>query len=142
MPVEQKIFSNNNRKIRIAFAVSILVITPLGFLTKAYQGPLAYWVNNSLGGLLYVTFWCLVWGLVNPQWSERNIAIAVLVVTSLLEFAQLWHPPVLNWLRSFYLGQVVLGTTFVWSDFFYYVVGAGLGWWWLKQIKTKIPVSA
>jgi len=133
--------SNSLLKIRFALGLSVLVITPIGFLTKAYQGPLAHWVNDSLGGLLYVTFWCLIAAFINLQWSEKSIAVAVLLITSLLEFAQLWHPPFLTWLRSFYLGKVVLGTTFVWSDFIYYVLGAWLGWWWLKKIKTKIPVS-
>ena len=129
------------KKIRLMLALSVLVITPLGFLTKAYHGPLAHWVNNSLGGLFYVTFWCLVAAFVKPQWSEKSIALIVFLITGILETLQLWHPPFLEWLRSFYLGKVLLGTTFVFSDFFYYLLGAWLGWWWIKKIKTRVAIS-
>lgn len=133
---------NPQSKIRLALALSILLITPVGFLTKAYHGPLDHWVNDSLGGLLYVTFWSLVAAFMNPRWPEKQIAIIVFLVTSALEILQLWHPPFLEFIRSFYLGRVLIGTTFVWSDFFYYFLGAWLGWWWIKKIKAKIVFSS
>ncbi|WP_457566504.1 ribosomal maturation YjgA family protein [Caldithrix abyssi] len=122
-------------KFRIFVGISILIITPLGFLTKAYHGIGADWVNNSLGGVLYVVFWCLVVAFFKPQWKEKFIAIGVFTVTSLLEAAQLWHPPVLEWLRSFYLGKVLLGTTFALSDFPHYAAGALLGALWIKRLR-------
>ncbi len=119
--------------------LSILIITPIGFLTKAYHGPyLTDWVNNSLGGLLYVTFWCLVAAFLNPKWPEVKIALIVLLVTSVLETAQLWHPPFLQYLRSFYLGKVLLGTTFTWSDFPHYAAGALIGYFWIKRIQKQL----
>ncbi len=111
----------------------ILIITPLGFLSKAYQGPAASWVNNSLSGALYVIFWCWVAAFFLPNARARNIAAGVFAATSLLEVAQLWHPPFLEYLRSFYLGKVILGTTFAWSDFFYYALGAGFAYLSLRR---------
>ncbi|MDW7679736.1 MAG: DUF2809 domain-containing protein, partial [bacterium] len=40
--------------------LSILIIVPVGFATKFYRGPAAGWVNNSLGGVFYEIFWCLL----------------------------------------------------------------------------------
>ncbi len=114
---------------------SLIIITPMGFLTKAYHGFGAHWVNDSLSGLLYVVFWCLVVYLLFPKYSVKNIAIGVFVVTSVLEIAQLWHPVFLEYLRSFYLGRVLLGTTFAWSDFPHYAAGALIGYVWIKQIR-------
>ncbi len=122
---------------RIILILWILVITPIGFLTKAYHGPAAHWVNDSLSGALYVIFWCWVVAFFAPGVHARNIAFWVFGTTSLLEVAQLWHPPFLQYLRSFYLGKVILGTTFAWSDFFYYAIGAGVAYWSLRRLSAR-----
>jgi hypothetical protein len=51
-----------------------------------------------------------------PGWSAARIAWVVLAATCCLEFLQLWHPPLLETLRSHFLGATILGTTFEWSD--------------------------
>ncbi|GFE69657.1 DUF2809 domain-containing protein [Chroococcus sp. FPU101] len=62
------------------------------------------------------------------------IPIGVFIVTSLLEFLQLWHFFLLQLLRSYTLGRLLLGTTFSEWDFLYYALGCLIGWWWLRQI--------
>jgi hypothetical protein len=110
-------------------------LVPLGLYSKFYGGPWADWVNNSLGGVFYVLFWCLVVFWCLPQVRPPWIALPVLSVTCLLEGLQLWHPPFLEWLRSYWMGQILLGTTFSWSDFPYYFIGAGLGWLWIQSLR-------
>lgn len=117
--------------------LSILIITPIGFASKFYCGPAAAWVNDSLGGTFYVIFWCLVAFLFFPKSQPGKIAATVLITTGLLEFLQLWHPPILEWIRSYFIGATILGTSFVWSDFPYYFLGSGLGWLWLRWLAAK-----
>jgi hypothetical protein len=112
----------------------LLVIVPLGFYTKFYTGPAATWVKNSLGGVLYVIFWCLVVFLLAPDARPWVIALAVLIVTCALEVAQLWHPPALEWARSGFVGRTLLGTHFTWSDFPHYALGCGIGWLWMRWL--------
>lgn len=119
---------------RLWTILSILVIVPIGFYSKFYSGPAQDWVRNSLGGVFYVIFWCLLVFLFFRRLRTGSIAIFVLLATCLLEFLQLWHPPLLQSLRSTFIGQTILGTTFSWSDFPYYFIGAGLGWLWLKVL--------
>ena len=116
---------------------SLIIITPVGFLSKAYHGFGAHWVNDSFSGLLYVVFWCFVFYFLFPRYSIKNIAIWVFAITSILEVAQLWHPAFLEYLRSFYLGRVLLGTTFVWSDFVYYALGALLAYLWMQRVTKR-----
>lgn len=123
-------------KRRTWILLSILIITLIGFYTKFYTGPASLWVNNSLGGALYVTFWCLVLFLFLQTTRPWIICTCVLAVTCALEFLQLWHPPFLTWLRSSFIGQTLLGTTFMWSDFLYYFLGCGFGWLWLSRLKV------
>jgi len=115
--------------------ISTLIIVPLGLYSKFYSGQAANWVNNSLGGVLYVIFWCLFAFLFLSNTKPWKIAAAVFAVTCFLEFLQLWHPPLLELLRSNFIGRTILGTTFTWSDFPYYFVGGGIGWLWMKYLQ-------
>lgn len=123
--------------------VSLLIVVPLGFGLKYYPGPLREWVNNSLGGTAYVIFWCLALFALWPRRSAINpIVISVLVVTGALEALQLVDHPLLNRIRATFLGRTLIGTTFVWSDYIYYVIGAVLGRLWLAglcRFERKAP---
>ena len=112
---------------RLAYALALMVITPVGFATKFYDGPLAIWVNQSLSGVLYVAFWILLVMVGVPRLRPVVVALGVFLITALLEVAQLWQPPWLEVIRGHFLGRTLLGTTFVLSDFLYYAFGALLG---------------
>ena len=114
--------------------LSIALIVPVGFYSKSYRGPAAHWVNDSLGGVFYVIFWCLVAAVLLPRARAGRITVAVLAGTCALEFLQRWHPPFLEHLRSFFIGRTILGSYFDWSDFPYYFAGAALGWLWLRTL--------
>ena len=116
--------------------VSLILIIPTGFYSKFYRGPAAAWVNDSLGGVFYEIFWCLLILLFLPRVKPWIIALCVSVVTCILEFMQLWHPPFLEILRSNFMGRTLLGTTFTWTDFPYYFLGSGIGWFWIKHLQT------
>ncbi len=123
-------------KKRIWTAVSLLVIVPIGFYGKFYSGPANGWVNDSLGGVFYEIFWCLLLFLFFTKGSPKIIAMGVLIITCLLECLQLWHPPFLEAIRSHFIGRTILGTAFVWSDFPYYFLGSWLGYLWISRLKN------
>ena len=115
--------------------LSLCVITPLGFWFKAYNGPGRWWFYYYGGGVAYEIFWCLV---VFFFWPKRKnaarIALCVFVITCALETLQLWHPALLQQIRSTFLGRALLGTTFVWWDFPHYALGSFVGWLWMSCI--------
>ncbi len=115
--------------------ISILIIVPLGIYSKFYSGQAARWVNDSLGGVLYVIFWCLFAFLFLSKVKPWKTAAVVFAITCFLEFLQLLHPTFLEFLRSNFVGRTILGTTFSWSDFPYYLVGCGIGWLWMKYLQ-------
>ena len=122
---------NNRIKKHTPTLLSLVVIVPLGFYTKFYHGPAAEWVNNSLGGVFYETFWCLALFLFFRKMSPLKIALLVFSITCFLEFLQLCHSPILDLIRKNFIGRTILGNSFALSDFFYYIVGSILGWRWL-----------
>lgn len=117
--------------------ISLCLIVPVGFYSKFYTGPAGKWANDSLGGVFYEIFWCLAIFLFLSREKPWRIALAVFVGTCALEFLQLWHPPFLEFLRSHFIGQTLLGTTFAVSDFPYYVLGCGIGWAWMRYLGKK-----
>jgi len=130
----------NLSKINILTIISIVVILPLGFLTKFYSGPAGEWVNNSLGGVFYEIFWCLVVLLFFPKLKSLKIAISVFIITCCLEILQLWHPCFLEVIRSNFIGVTIFGNSFNWFDFPYYFIGSLLGYLWLYKIKKTLTI--
>lgn len=123
---------------QLATLVSLAIVVPLGFGTKFYDGPAAGWVHGELGGFFYELFWCLAALLVWPRTRPVWLAVSVLGMTCALEFLQLWHPPLLEWLRSFFIGRTIIGNTFSWWDFPYYFLGAGAGWFWMRRLTPRL----
>jgi hypothetical protein len=122
---------------RLAAAISLAVVVSLGYYGKIYRGPAHAWVNNSFASIFYEILWCVLAFLVRPRWRPAPIAISVCAATCVLEFLQLWHPPILQWARSYFLGSSLLGTDFDPSDFLYYFVGSALGYLWLRLLRIK-----
>ena len=118
--------------------LSLLVVTPLGFAFKFYSGPGKWWFNDYGAGLLYEIFWILTAFLLFPSRLSANvIPLFVFVLTCILEFLQLWHPPFLETIRSSFVGSALVGTTFVWWDFPHYVVGCLIGWIWIRFLLSR-----
>ena len=108
--------------------IAIALIVPLGFYTKFYSGPAAGWVNHSLGGVLYVIFWSLLFSLILPRAKAWKIVKGVFTVTCLLEFLQLWHPAFLEAVRDTFIGVTLIGNSFSWLDLIHYAAGSLLAW--------------
>jgi len=119
---------------RLLTSISLLIIIPLGFATKFYHGIYANWVNNSLGGVFYEIFWCLVIFLIFTRLSPFKIATIIFIVTSSLEFTQLWKAPFLETIRKNFIGRTLIGSSFTWTDFLYYLIGCILAYFLVNSI--------
>jgi hypothetical protein len=117
--------------------ISLLILTPVGFITKSYNGPAAAWVRDSLGGVCYEMFWCWMAVLFFPNFNPWRTALVVFLATSALEVTQLWHPPSLEAIRHAFIGRALLGTTFSWLDFPHYILGCLIGAEWIWFIRKR-----
>ncbi|MEH2057745.1 MAG: DUF2809 domain-containing protein [Nostoc sp.] len=124
-----------NRNQTIFIILSALIVVPMGFLFKYYNGLANQWFNDYGADVLYEIFWCLfAFGFFRSRAAVIQIPIWVFVITCIIEFLQLWHPPLLEEIRATLIGKLLLGTTFVWWDFPHYLLGCVLGWLWIRQI--------
>jgi hypothetical protein len=129
---------------RLLLFICLLVIIFLGIYTKFYKGFGEEWVRDYSGDILYEICWCLLVFAVIPKHKQKQaialIPVWVFLVTCSLEVLQLWQTPILQTARSSFLGKLLLGTTFVWWDFPHYLLGAWLGWLWLKFIGNRSTI--
>ena len=120
MPVGLKSYISKKKRTLLA----IILIVPLGLYSKFYDGPAYNWVNNSLGGVLYVIFWSLLFSLLAARSKSWKIVSLVFLITCAIEFLQLWHPPFMETIRSTFIGATLFGNSFSWMDMAHYVIGA------------------
>lgn len=126
---------------RVLIFISLLIIIPLGILSKKYTGIAQEWVHDYSGDILYEIFWCLVVFWFIPQakskinLNEIQIALGVFAITCAIEVSQLWFDLVPVAIRSSLIWKLLLGSVFVWCDFPHYALGSFLGWLWMILIK-------
>jgi hypothetical protein len=117
--------------------LSLLIVVAMGFLFKYYPGLGHQWLNNYGAAVFYEIFWCLfAFWFFRSKTAIKQIPIWVFIITCIIEFLQLWHPPLLNQVRATFIGKLLLGTTFAWWDFPHYALGCILGWLWLKKLQN------
>ncbi|WP_009629925.1 DUF2809 domain-containing protein [Synechocystis sp. PCC 7509] len=124
---------NQNKQIKIIF--SLIVVISMGFFFKFYDGFGRQWFNNNGAAVFYEVFWCLFAFLfVKSRKAIIQIPLGVFIITCILEFLQLWHPPELQQIRATLVGRLLIGSTFSWLDFPHYAIGCILGWLWLRRL--------
>ena len=126
---------------RVGVVISLVIIVPVGFYSKFYSGPGAQWANNSLGGILYEIFWCILIFLFLNTGKPWIIASFVFIFTGILEFLQLSHHSLLELVRSSFIGRTLVGNSFTWLDFPYYFLGCVIGWLWISSLQHSCKVS-
>lgn len=94
-----------------------------------YRGPGEYWLRFFVSCSIYEIFWCMVgFYFFNRRRYITKIVISVFFVTCVLEVLQLWNPPLLLEIRRTLIGMAVLGTSFFWTQFPFYIVGCIIAW--------------
>jgi hypothetical protein len=119
----------------------LIVIAGLGFASKFLPFFEGTWVSNQLSGLFYVTELCIIVYLVFPGNSSWIYGLTAFLLTSVLEILQLWDACFLESIRSTFLGQTIIGSSFNWLDFPMYLLGALLGWALLQWVVKNRPMK-
>jgi len=119
----------------IPFTV-LAVLVVAGYWLRFYAPINPDWRDYS-GGVIYVVFWILAYAFLKPTAPALPVSLAVLFITCCLEFLQLWHPAWLEAIRRTLPGRLILGTTFEWSDFPPYFVGALVGFGAMRLLALR-----
>jgi len=131
----------SDRKIQLMILLSLIIITPLGFLCKLYRGPGYGWFNDYGGGIFYGLFWCLAFFLIWPRKRAiLPICVAVFTGTTILEFLQLVSHPSLEYIRDAFIGRIIIGSSFSLLDIPYYLIGCIVATGLMKAISRKSQI--
>ena len=122
---------------RMRFGQCLLITVFLGIASFFMRGTTFDDLANHAGGFFYVLAWIFFILMLFPRLVPIKVCVAVLLITCAFEVLQLWNPPVLEAIRSNMFGQILIGTTFAWSDFPAYGIGAFVGW----VVTTKITAG-
>ncbi len=98
-----------------------------GLGSRKFGGHLPGFVAEYAGDALYATLIYVLAAFVGPRTKGTSLALLAFGFSALVEASQAVHVGVLDAVRATLPGRLVLGTTFVWSDFPCYAAGALLG---------------
>jgi hypothetical protein len=113
----------------------------VGLVAKIYELPGNQFISNKLTGALYVIFWSGFAALLFPRIKNQIICTTIFVITCLIEFMQLFRSPILEFFRSSFVGLTLIGNSFSWSDFIYYLIGALLAFFFLVRINKLYEIK-
>jgi hypothetical protein len=120
----------------------VIILIPIGLLTKVYNGFESEFITNYVGGVIYVVFFIVLTSLVFPKRKPFIISLIVLFITCSLEFSQLIQSSFLNSLRTHFIIRSLIGSVFNWFDFVFDFFGTVIGYIILINIPNKKSGSA
>jgi glycopeptide antibiotics resistance protein len=129
-------FSKRHRffKYRVALLIGMIILIPVGYTVRFSQITGLGWFVDMFGSIAYEIFWIFLVAFLYPKASPLWTAIGVCLATCMIEFLQLVQTPFLQALRATLPGRLVLGNTFLWSDFISYFLGSFLGWVSMRRL--------
>ncbi len=119
---------------RISLLLTIVLIIPLGYFVR-FSLLFPDWLSDVFGSIAYQILCVAIVQFCFPKLSIVKTAIGVFLFACAIEFLQLWKPPFLQAIRATLPGRLVLGNTFMGSDFPPYLLGAMIGGIWIKVLR-------
>ena len=120
-------FKQSLKRNRLIYLVLVAMTIVTGLASRHYSSSLPHWVESYLGDTLWALMVFLLVGSLFHTKSTLWAAIVALAFSYLIEISQLYHAPWIDALRANWLGGLILGFGFLWSDLVCYTVGIGFG---------------
>jgi len=109
------------RSRRALLALFVLVLALGGISRLPAAGPL---IQLYCGDVLWGALFFLLFAWLSPQRSSLGLGVLAVATTELIELSQLCRGDAALRLRATYLGGLLLGHQFLWSDVVCVFVGA------------------
>ncbi len=105
------------RKILVSL-IGIIVLIPLGLYSRHLK-----WIPEETGDSLWAMMVFCLWRIILVKQSLRLVAIISLTHSFLVEFSQILRWSWLVSFRSTFIGHMMLGQGFLWTDLLAYLIG-------------------
>lgn len=123
-------------KKRWLYVLLSLLVIPLGLFIRRHKADFPYLIGEFAPDTLWALLLFWVFRLLFFRYSANQIFIITLIFTYLIEFSQFYQGAWLVALRQTFIGAMLLGHSFLWTDLVCYTVGIGIGWV-LEKILSK-----
>lgn len=110
--------------------IGIIVLIPIGLCSRQIS-----WVPEETGDALWAMMVFCIWRIILVKQELRLIAIVSLTHSFLVEFSQLIRWPWLVSFRNTFIGHMMLGQGFLWTDLLAYAIGIAIIYWVFKGLK-------
>lgn len=107
--------------IRAAYAAAAVLLIAAGLLSRRIGA-----IPGCFGDALWAMVVYCCWRIATPRRGRLFAAVCALVTSFAVEFSQLLSPEWLVRIRSSFIGHMLLGQGFMWSDLIAYTVGIAL----------------
>ena len=109
MPIQRKI---------LVSLIGIIVLIPLGLYSRHLK-----WIPEETGDALWAMMVFCLWRIILVKQSLRLVAIISLTHSFIVEFSQILRWSWLVSFRSTFIGHMMLGQGFLWTDLLAYLIG-------------------
>lgn len=110
---------------RIIYIPILLIIICIGLYSRRMTGTITEIIDFK--DVVWAVMIYFLFRIVFINWPVFKVAVAGIIFSFLIEVSQLYHDDWIDKLRSTFVGGLILGSGFVWSDLPAYVCGIMAG---------------
>ena len=104
--------------IRLYYCIAVIGLIILGLLSRRFDS-----IPDACGDAIWAMMVFCCWRIVLSRRKLTTVAITALVTSCAVEFSQILSPDWLLKIRSTFIGHMLLGQGFLWSDLIAYTIG-------------------
>lgn len=112
---------------RIIYIGLMIIVMILGIASRSYGSYLHSLISKYAGDTLWALMVYLGFGFLFNKAKIRNLALASMTFSYLIEISQLYQGEWINSIRNTTLGALILGHGFLFSDLICYTIGILIG---------------
>jgi len=113
---------------RVLYFVLAVCTVAIGLATRKMPQLFPALISTYGGDTLWASLFFFLFRFIFPATPAFKIAIGTFVFALAIEISQLYHAPWIDQLRHTFLGKMILGSGFLWSDLVCYASGTLIAW--------------
>lgn len=111
------------KKRQLIYFILYLLIVPIGYATRKLPHLFHPFIAEFGGDTLWAAMFLFLFRAIWPKPALYKVACYTYLFTVAIEVSQLYHAPWIDRIRVTFLGKMLLGSGFLWSDLVCYLTG-------------------
>src|SRR4030042_2638883 len=103
----------------------LFIIICIGLYSKTMTGIITEIIDFK--DIVWAMMIYILFRILFINWSIKKVAVIGVLFSIIVEVSQLYHDDWIDKIRRTFLGELMLGSDFVWTDLLAYLCGVGFG---------------